>query len=53
MTITDAESENGRMIVEFHLPFTQFKVLFEIHKTNNLELFDVFVGFYKKIMEEE
>ena len=53
MTITDADSEDGKMIVEFHLPFTQFKALFEIHKTNNKDLFDVFVGFYKKIMEED
>lgn len=49
LTIADAEEECGRLVVEFHLPFTQYKVLFEISKKNNGELFDVFVDFYKTV----
>ena len=49
MTIADADTEEGKMIVEFHLPFTQYKVLFEITKVDNKQLFSVFVEFYKKI----
>lgn len=49
LTITDAYRESGRMVVEFHLPFTQYKVLFEINKSDNEKLFEVFVGFYDVI----
>jgi hypothetical protein len=49
LTIADADEDYGRMIVEFHLPFTNYKVLFEIAKTDNKDLFDVFVTFYNKI----
>lgn len=49
LTIADACDESGRMIVEFHLPFTNYKVLFEIKKKTNKELFDVFVKFYETI----
>lgn len=51
MTVADAETSDGRMIVEFHLPFTHYKVLFEIVKNENEKLFEVFVDFYKKIWE--
>lgn len=46
LTIVDAEEEFGRMVVEFHLPFTQYRVLFEINKEDNNDLFEVFVEFY-------
>ena len=49
LTIADACDENGRMIVEFHLPFTNYKVLFEIKKSTNKELFEVFVKFYETV----
>lgn len=49
LTITDAHEESGRMVVEFHLPFTQYKVLFEINKRDNEKFFNVFVEFYDVI----
>lgn len=49
LTIVDASYENGRMVVEFHLPFTQYKVLFELNRSDNKELFEVFVNFYNVI----
>lgn len=49
LTIADASEENGRMVVEFHLPFTQYKVLFEINRSDNKELFEVFVNFYNVV----
>lgn len=51
MTIADPLETEGRMIVEFHLPFTQYKVLFEISKKDNIELFNVFVDFYNIVWE--
>lgn len=51
LTIADAEELCGKMVVEFHLPFTQYKVLFEISKQDNGELFKVFVDFYKTVWE--
>lgn len=51
LTIVDAEEEFGRMVVEFHLPFTQYRVLFEINKEDNDDLFGVFVKFYKIVWE--
>lgn len=51
LTIVDAEEEFGRMIVEFHLPFMQYRVLFEINKKDNEDLFGVFVKFYKIVWE--
>lgn len=49
LTIADAEEECGKMVVEFHLPFTQYKVLFEISKKDNADLFKVFLDFYKTV----
>lgn len=49
LTIADANEETGRMIVEFHLPFTQYKVLFEINRNDNEDLFKVFVNFYNTV----
>lgn len=51
LTIVDAEEEFGRMVVEFHLPFTQYRVLFEINKEDNNDLFSVFVQFYNIVWE--
>lgn len=51
LTIADAEEPGGKMVVEFHLPFTQYKVLFEISKQDNDELFKVFVDFYNIVWE--
>lgn len=52
LTITDAEEAYGRMVVEFHLPFTQYKVWFEISKADNNELFTVFVDFYETVWKK-
>lgn len=49
LTIADAKEEDGRMVVEFHLPFTQYKVWFEISKRDNGELFKVFADFYETV----
>jgi len=51
LTIADADDNQGYMVVEFHLPFTNYKVLFEIKKATNKDLFDVFVNLNKKIWE--
>lgn len=51
LTIVDAEEEYGRMVVEFHLPFTQYRVLFEINKKDNDDLFGVFLKFYRIVWE--
>lgn len=50
VTIADEnDAENGRMVVEFHLPFTECKVLFELTKKDNGELFNEFVSFYNTV----
>lgn len=51
LTISDAYEKDGHMIVEFHLPFTQHKVLFELFRDTNEELFEVFVAFYENIWD--
>ncbi len=52
ITIADEEDDdNGKMVVEFHLPFTECKVLFELTKKDNGDLFNEFVGFYDAVWE--
>ncbi len=51
MTIKDYSLDSGTMIVEFHLPFTNKKILFMLDKADKKEMFEEFVEFYKKIWE--
>lgn len=49
LTIADAQEEYGKMVVEFHLPFMHYKVLFQINKSENRDLFEVLLDFYEKV----
>lgn len=51
MTIADAVEEYGQMIVEFQVPFTDSKILFELSKKRNKEMFDFFNEFFETIWE--
>ncbi len=51
MTIADAAEEYGQMIVEFQVPFTDSKILFELSKRQNTEMFEFFNDFFETIWE--
>lgn len=52
LTIVDAEFETGKMIVEFHLPFTQSRVMLKLIKKENQEVFDSLKKFYSTVLEK-
>lgn len=49
MTVTDEKEDKGEMIVEFHLPFTDNKIMFFVNRKENDELFQTFMDFYKTV----
>ena len=51
MTIADEAEEKGEMIVEFHLPFTDNKIMFFVNKKENEKLFQTFLDFYDTVWE--
>lgn len=51
LTIIDAEFDNGCMIAEFHLPFTQSRVMLKLSKMADGRVFNSLVDFYNKVLD--
>lgn len=51
LTIVDADFDNGCMIAEFHLPFTQSRVMLKLTKKEDGQVFDSLVIFYKEVLK--
>lgn len=49
ITIADAKEESGMLVVEFHIPFSASKVLLEVQKKENGELFKMFVELFEDL----
>lgn len=51
ITIVDKGADSGKMIIEFHIPFTSRKVLLQLSKKHDQKFFDEFVSFYETIWD--
>lgn len=52
MTIIDAEENSAKMIVEFHIPFTDYRISFSLSKKDNEKLFNYFIEFYNDVFNK-
>lgn len=53
ITIADAKEDNGMLVVEFHIPFSTSKVLLEVRRKENAELFKMFVELFEDLWESD
>ncbi len=52
ITIIDEEEEDGEMIVEYYLPYTDKRMLIYVKKTDSPEVFQSFMEFYGRILKK-
>lgn len=52
ITIADSEEDSGKMVVEFYIPYTSYRVLIELNKKQHKNLFEGFLEFYNSLWEQ-